>query len=216
MTAGRIYLDSADLGQAAQAACSGVVTGITTNPAIMAAHTSEPLRQLSAVLHAFADGPVFHQLTATDVDGAAAEVAAVQAALGDQATRVVLKLPAQQWWYEVGAGLVADDWRVAFTAVYSPGQAVCAAEIGAGWVIPYVDRSARLLPDAKGVVERLRPFVPDEVVLLAASLKTPMQALDALRDGADAITVTWDVIEALMAHPLTDSAVEEFRLAPGR
>jgi transaldolase len=212
---GRLYLDSADLGLAVRAAGSGVVRGITTNPAIMAAATREPRRRLGELLDAFAVGPVFYQLTARDADEAWPEAAAVREAAGERVDRLVLKLPAQPWWYGPAAAFTNRGWPVAFTAVYAPGQAVCAVEAGAGWLIPYVDRAARLLPQEPGVVETLRPFVPDDVVLLAASLKSADQALAALRAGADAVTTTWDVLAGLMGHPLTESAVEEFRRAVG-
>jgi transaldolase len=207
---GRLHLDSADLAEAADAARSGVVSGITTNPAIMAAATSAPLVRLGELLETFVSGPVFYQLTARDADEAAAEAAAVRSAAAGYVDRVVLKLPAQPWWYGIAAQFVDQGWPVAFTAVYEAGQAICAVETGASWIIPYVDRSSRLRPSESGVVGRLRPFVPDDVVLLAASLKSPAQAVEALHDGADAITTSWHVITGLMEHPLTDSAVEEF------
>lgn len=209
----RLFLDSADLDHAADAARSGVVAGITTNPAIMAASTDDPHARVRELLATFPDGPVFHQLTSGDADQAAAEAAAVRTAAGAHVDRLVLKLPAQPFWYRAASRFTRQGWPVAFTAVYAPGQVVCAVETGAGWIIPYVDRSARLLPDERGVVERLRPFLTDEVVLLAASLKSPDQALGALRVGADAVTTTWDVLGGLMSHPLTDAAIEEFRSA---
>jgi TalC/MipB family fructose-6-phosphate aldolase len=213
---GRLFLDSADLDHAALAAGSGVVAGITTNPAIMAASTNDPHVRVRELLAAIPDGLVFHQLTSTDADQAAAEATAVRTAAGAHVDRLVLKLPAQPFWYSAASSFTKQGWPVAFTAVYAPGQVVCAVEAGAGWIIPYVDRSARLLPDEPGVVERLRPFLPDEVVLLAASLKSPDQALDALRTGADAVTTTWEVLVGLMSHPLTETAIEEFLSATRR
>jgi TalC/MipB family fructose-6-phosphate aldolase len=212
----RLFLDSADLDDAVKAAQSGVVCGITTNPAIMAASTNDPHVRVRELLAAFADGLVFHQLTSTDADQAAAEAAAVRTAVGALVDRLVLKVPAQPFWYRTAADFTKKGWRVAFTAVYAPGQAVCAVEAGAGWIIPYVDRSARLLPEVPGVVESLRLFLPADVVLLAASLKSPDQALDALRAGADAVTTTWEVLTGLMSHHLTETAVEEFLSATRR
>jgi transaldolase len=213
MTHGTLYLDSADLGDAVTATGSGVVSGITTNPSIMAASTDDPVTHLRALLEAFPSGPVFHQLTSGDTDAALAEVETVDEVCGDTAARVVFKLPAQPWLFAVGARLTADGRKVAFTAVYSPGQAVCAREAGARWVIPYVDRAARLDPAAGPVVPRLTPHLGPDMSVLAASIKSPGQALQALSDGAAGVTTAWDVISALMVHPLTDSAVEEFNAA---
>jgi transaldolase len=210
MTYGTLYLDSAALDDAIAAANSGVVTGITTNPAIMAATTDNPVGHLRELLTVFPSGPVFYQLTATHAKTASVEVDTVHQACGPDSARVVFKLPAQPWLFSLGAQLTAEGRNVAFTAVYSPGQVVCAREAGARWVIPYVDRAARLDPGAGPVVPRLVPHLGPDMSLLAASIKSPGQALQALRDGASGVTTTWDVISALMTHPLTDSAVAEF------
>ena len=210
MRLGRLFLDSADLSLAAAAADSGVVWGITTNPAIMHEHRRGP-KHLRALLDAFQDGPVFYQITSDNVRDAWAEVAEIDAAAAADHDRVVLKLPAQPWLYSLGARLAQDGRQVAFTAVYDPGQVVCAVDAGARWIIPYVDRASRLDSDLGPVVPRLAPFVPDDVILLAASIKSASQALCALSDGAHAVTTSWAVIKAMMTHPLTDSAVEEFR-----
>jgi transaldolase len=211
MTHGTLYLDSAGLDDAITAARSGVISGITTNPAIMAAATDDPVTHLRELLKVFPSGPVFHQLTSGDAEAALAEVDQVDRVCGDTAARVVFKLAAQPWLFALGARLAADGRNTAFTAVYSPGQVVCAREAGARWVIPYVDRAARLDPAAGPLVPRLAPHLGPDMSVLAASVKSPGKALQALRDGAAGVTTTWDVISALMVHPLTDSAVAEFR-----
>jgi transaldolase len=211
---GQLFLDSADLETARLAAESGVVSGITTNPTIMASHAGRAdahPEHLHRLLVAFPRGPVFIQLTAGDKRTASDEAAAIVQAAGDDVGRVVLKLPSVPWLFSLGAELVRTAHEVAFTAVYSSGQVVCAVDAGARWVIPYVDRAARLEPDQAPLVTRLAPHVPAGVTMLAASIKSPAQALAALADGAGAVTTSWDVIEALMHHPLTDSAVDGFR-----
>jgi transaldolase len=211
---GHVFLDSADLTAARLASESGVVSGITTNPTIMASQAGRPKahpEHLHQLLEAFPRGPVFIQLTAEDKRTANDEVAAIAQAAGADACRVVLKLPSVPWHFSLGAALVRAGHEVAFTAVYSPGQVICAVDVGARWVIPYVDRAARMDGEQIPLVTRLAPHVPPSVTLLAASIKSPTQALAAISDGAAAVTTSWEVIQALMSHPLTDSAVDSFR-----
>ncbi|MFG1706989.1 transaldolase family protein [Nonomuraea sp. M3C6] len=208
-----LYLDSADLGDARSAAASGIAAGITTNPALMSKVSADHVTHLSALLDAFPAGKVFYQLTATDADQAAQEIAAIDRLGPGDRERVVFKLAAQPWLYAIGAQLSAAGSEVAFTAVYSPGQVLCAAQAGARWVIGYVDRAARLDGADGPLVSRLAPFVPDGMVLLAASIKSTEQAVQAVRDGAGGVTTSWTVLSSLMRHPLTDSAVDEFRAA---
>ncbi len=203
-----ILLDSASLDDAAAAAALGFVRGITTNPALMARETKQPLAHLEQLLQVVAEGPVCYQPTrpgAADMEREAREALALDPA------RVVAKLPATLEAVSLAARLHDEGYRCALTAVYAPAQALLAHEAGCAWVIPYVDRAARhsaghVVEELAAVLERLG----SETRVLAASLKTPVQVTDAVLDGADDITAPLDVIRALPAHPLTESAVREF------
>ncbi len=208
------FLDSAVPQEVEIAAASGVVSGVTTNPAILhkAAPDVEPIAHMLALFDLFPDGPVFFQLHAADTASAEVQVEQLLRALGARQDRLVFKLPAQRDWFSLGAGLAQDGHEVAFTAVYHPGQFLAAAQAGARYVIPYVDRARRLRPGHEDVVAALRAVaVPDTPRILAASIKSVAQAVEAFRNGADAITAPWQVLNGMMQDELTDSAVEEFR-----
>ena len=84
-----LYLDSALISDAEIARDMGWVTGITTNPSLLAKSEHPPeitLKQLSTII----DGEVFYQLTATNLDGMVAEARIAHDILGDQ---TVLKNP---------------------------------------------------------------------------------------------------------------------------
>lgn len=218
MSADVLFLDSADLGDAAVAAASGIVSGITTNPTILRrslADGVDAIAHLEYLLAVFPAGPVFHQLTSGDALLAEGEVAALVERLAPHLDRLVFKLPAQPWLYALGAQLVGRGLRVAYTAVYTPGQVVAARQAGAEWVIPYVDRARRLRPEPGDLLPALRTMAGSATRILAASVKSPDQAVAALASGADAVTAPWEVLHGLMADPLTDSAVAEFAAVTG-
>ncbi len=203
-----ILLDSASVDDAAAAAELGFVHGITTNPALMARETTKPLAHLERLLGAFPTGPVCYQPTRTSCDEMGEETRAA-AALAPG--RVVAKLPATLEGIRLAAALHKEDIRSALTAVYSPAQALLAHEAGCLWVIPYVDRAAR--HSAGAVVIELAAILEQldsSTRVLAASLKTAPQVVEAVLDGAHDITAPLDVIRGLPAHPLTESAVREF------
>ena len=205
-----IYLDSADLDDARRAARLAYVRGITTNPKLMAESGRPPLEQLEALLEAFPAGQVFFQPGSPE--RATTELAEALR-LGGQ--RVVAKLPAQAQMFSLGTDLARDGVTVAYTAVYSPAQALVAASAEATWVIPYVDRAARLRPDSRvvaAIAGALRA-AGSSVRVLAASIKSPEQAVESVMQGADAVTAGLAVLEAMAHDPLTDSAVDEFARA---
>jgi len=203
-----ILLDSASVDDAAAAARLGFVRGITTNPALMARETREPLAHLERLLEAFPTGPVCYQPTLSTPEVMDDEARAAAALAPD---RVVAKLPATLDAITLAAALRADGIRCALTAVYSPAQAMLAHEAGCDWVIPYVDRAAR--HSAGAVVIELAEMLEQldsPTRILAASLKTAPQVVEAVLDGSHDVTAPLDVIRGLPAHPLTESAVREF------
>lgn len=206
-----VLLDSASLDDAAAAADLGFVRGITTNPALMARETKEPLAHLDRLLAVFPAGPVCYQPTRTSYDEMNEEARAAASLAPD---RVIAKLPATLDAIRLAAALAGDGIRFALTAVYSPAQALLAHEVGCVWVIPYVDRAARhsagaVVEEQAAILARLQ----SSTRILAASLKTAPQVVDSIISGAHDVTAPLDVLRALPAHPLTESAVREFAAA---
>jgi len=205
-----ILLDSASVDDAAAAAELGFVHGITTNPALMARETKEPLAHLERLLAALPSGPICYQPTRTSYADMNDETRAVAALAPD---RVVAKLPATLDAIKLAAALTDDGIRCALTAVYSPAQALLAHEVGCAWVIPYVDRAARQSDGGLSVVDSLAAILKrlqSSTRILAASLKSAPQVVDSILHGAHDITAPLDVLVSLPAHPLTESAVREF------
>ncbi len=135
-----ILLDSASLDDAAAAAKLGFVRGITTNPALMARETKEPLAHLARLLEAFPEGPICYQPTRSSYEEMDEQARTASALAPD---RVVAKLPATLEAITLATELLKDGIPSALTAVYSPAQALLAHEAGCTWIIPYVDRAAR-------------------------------------------------------------------------
>lgn len=205
-------LDSAVIADVAAAVDLGFVSGVTTNPTLAAAAGWDaPARRVDALLSAFPDGRVYHQLEAEEEAEAMAEIAEVRAADPD---RVVLKLPATPWHYRLAAALTRDGVAVSMTAVYAQSQLLLAASVGAESVICYVDRAARLQPNGEQLVPRLRAARDaggSSLRIIAASVKSAEQVTRAVLDGADAVTAPLEVLRALGTDPLTERALDGFR-----
>ena len=98
------------------------------------------------------------------------------------------------------------------TAVYSAAQGLLAALAGAKYVAPYVNRVDAQGGDGIRTVQELQTLLdlhaPDSMVL-AASFKTPRQALDCLLAGCEAITLPLDVAQQMLNTPAVESAIEK-------
>ena len=88
-----------------------------------------------------------------------------------------------------------------------------AALAGAKYVAPYVNRVDAQGGDGIRMVQELQSLLEmhaPESKVLAASFKTPRQALDCLLAGCEAITLPLDVAQQMLGTPAVESAIEKF------
>jgi transaldolase len=102
---------------------------------------------------------------------------------------------------------------VAFTAVTSVAQAYCAALIQADYIIPYYNRLARSGVNASERVAQIAKLFQGQQLssrILAASIKSSIEAAEALQAGAHDLTVPAEVLLSLLTDPESERAVEKF------
>lgn len=207
-----LYLDSARVEDARRAFSTGLVKGITTNPSLMA-QTRRPATDVIAELCDLSTGIVFHQLTEGDIAGRRTEAMKMA---GIQPGRVGLKIPCTYENLSLASELVSLGYIVGITAIFSTPQVYLACQAGAHYILPYVNRSTRLLGDGIGLVRQMRAVIDAErsnTEIIAASIKTPEEAISTLLAGAHHLTLPLRIIETMGDHPLSDQTIEEFGLA---
>ena len=104
--------------------------------------------------------------------------------------------------------------RINVTLVFSPAQAILAAEIGAYIVSPFIGRIDDAAADGMHALRQICEIYEVqgyETNVLAASLRHPMHVVDAALAGADIATMPFDVFTKLVKHPLTDLGLERFQ-----
>jgi transaldolase len=206
-----LFLDSAKVEEVRQAVELGFLAGVTTNPTILAKAEGQPkdiIRQICEI----SPGPVFYQVTAKTVAEREREG---REFFSISPEKVVLKIPATIENMVLMAKL-SRDIACAATAVYSGHQTLVACEAGARYVIPYVNRAARLLGDGYKLVAEMAAVVRASgktAEILAASIKSADEATQAVLAGANHLTLPMDILLSLGNHPLSDAAIEEFSRA---
>jgi len=207
-----LYLDSAFPQEARRAFAAGMVSGITTNPSLVT-QTRRPVVDVITDLCEVSKGIVFHQLV-EDTISARKKEAERMAAIWPG--RVGLKIPCTYENLALAARLVSSGHIVGITAIFSAAQVYLACQAGAQYVLPYVNRSTRLLGDGVALVRQMRAVIDaagSTTQIIAASLKTPDEAVATLLAGAHHLTLPLKLIESLGDHPLSDQAIEDFKQA---
>ncbi len=207
-----LFIDSADIEDVRRAFELGFVTGVTTNPALIAKTGRPGLEVLNDLLD-LTNGPVFYQVTAGTLKGRA-EQAREAARLAPR--RVQVKLGATTENISLAAHLSREGILCCVTAISSPAQAYLAALAGATYVAPYVNRLSRQLGNSDGVAvvrQCVEVMKGAPTRLLAASLKSVDEMLAVVLAGAHDITIPLELILKLGDHELSDKAIEEFAAA---
>ena len=202
-----IYIDSAITFEIENARQLGWVKGVTTNPTILARAGDPPEVALRRIF-ALGFDQVFYQLVSNSLENMVVEANAARQILGE---KLVVKIPPSQEGFQF---VVQNhqEFPCCITAIFSPAQAVVACEAGARYLALYINRTTRLLGDGIALVREISDLILGyDTEILAASLKSPDEAISALKAGAHHLALPYDVLMAMPEHPLSAQTIAEFQ-----
>lgn len=205
-----LYLDTSDVDAVKALARVFPLAGVTTNPSIVATGKT-PLDVLLPELYDAMGGKgrLFAQVMATTAEGMVSDARLLRAIIPD----IVVKIPVTSEGLAAIKLLKSEGIPTLGTAVYSAAQGLLAALAGADYVAPYVNRLDAQGGDGIQTVNELQQLLhmhAPHAKVLAASFKTPRQALDCLLVGCESITLPLDVAQQLISSPAVDAAVKKF------
>ena len=205
-----LYLDTADVAEVERLARIFPLAGVTTNPSIIAASKQSIWEVLPRLQKAVGpEGILFAQTLGRDAAGMVEDAKRLSQVIPG----IVVKVPVTAEGLAAIKQLKTLDIPTLGTAVYSASQGLMAALAGAKYVAPYVNRVDAQGGDGIRMVQELQTLLelhaPTSKVL-AASFKTPRQALDCLLAGCEAITLPLDVAQQMINTPAVESAIEKF------
>lgn len=205
-----LYLDTADVTAVKRLARVLPLHGVTTNPSIVAKAGKPIWEVLPALRDALGGtGKLFAQVMANNAEQMVAEAVL----LNQRVCGLVVKIPTTAEGLAAIKQLKSMSIPTLGTAVYGAGQGLLAALAGAEYVAPYVNRLDAQGGDGIEMVHELQQLLTlhaPGAKVLAASFKTPRQALECLLAGCQSITLPVDVAEQFITTPAVQAAVEKF------
>jgi transaldolase len=205
----KLFLDTASIDEIREINRWGVLGGVTTNPSLLERENADPAKVWRQILDEVA-GDVSLEVTAPDAD----EMVDQGTELAAMGSNAVVKVPMTPDGLEAGTRLVAQGIRINVTLVFSPAQAILAAEAGAYIVSPFLGRVDDVASDGMAVLRAICDIYAVQgyqTKVLAASLRHPMHVVDSALAGADIATMPYEVFTKLVKHPLTDLGMERFQ-----
>jgi transaldolase len=204
----RLFLDTANIDEIREINDWGILKGVTTNPTLLAREQGDVEKAWRTILE-LVDGDVSLETTEPEAE-AMYEQGKHFATFADN---VVVKVPMTAAGITAGKHLTDDGIRINVTLVFSPAQAILAAEIPAYIVSPFIGRIDDVASDGMHALRQICEIYEVqgyETNVLAASLRHPMHVVEAAMCGADIATMPYDVFTKLVKHPLTDKGLESF------
>ncbi len=206
----RIFLDTANIEQIKQAAKLGIISGVTTNPSLVAKESTSDYETVTKKICSIIDGPVSVEVISEDAEGMIKE-ARVKAAW---APNVVIKVPITADGLRATAALKKEKIKVNMTLCFSANQALLGALAGAAYVSIFVGRLDDAGQDGMQVVDDTLAILdnyPDlDTEVIAASIRHPLHCTAAALAGAHIATVPYAVLMQMIQHPMTDVGIKKF------
>ena len=204
----KIFIDTANVEEIRQAAALGVLSGVTTNPSLIAKE-GRRFEDVIAEITQLVDGPISAEVISPNAEGMIVEANE----LIKIHPNIVIKIPICKEGLTAVAALKAIGVRTNVTLIFSATQALLAARAGASYVSPFIGRLDDISDDGAELVAEISSIFKKfdiETEIIAASIRGPQDATRAAVAGADIATIPYKVIMQMLCHPLTDKGIEKF------
>jgi transaldolase len=210
----QIYLDTGNIDEITKAAETGLLSGVTTNPTLIAKEGRDfktVINQIVGIMRQHTDDfTVSAEVNSPDWQGMVKE--GLVYAKWDK--HIIIKVPMTR------DGLIAVQEfkkrkiRTNVTLCFSPTQALLAAKAGAFIISPFVGRVDDVSGDGMELITKIKTIYHNygyTTKILVASVRSPAHVRDAALIGADISTIPYKIFEQLFSHPLTDKGIAQFQ-----
>lgn len=207
----KFFIDTANLDEIREAEAMGIISGVTTNPSLIAKEGrdyEETLREIAQIV----DGPISGEVKASTT--LARDMVMEGRVISQIHPNMVVKIPMTQEGLKAVKILASEGIKTNVTLVFSATQAILAARAGATYVSPFLGRLDDISTDGtrliKEVMEIFRLYPDITTKVICASIRHPMHVVECAKTGADIATVPYKVLMQMVLHPLTRTGIEKF------
>ena len=205
----RIFLDTANIDEIRQAAKLGVISGITTNPSLVAKEQRADMKAVVQEIASIIDGPISAEVLSLEPQAMIQEAREVST----WHPNVAVKIPMSEAGLEAISTLSKEGIKTNLTLCFSVNQALLAATAGATFVSPFVGRLDDIGHDGMQIVFEIVEMYEQykmSTQVIAASIRHPLHVVVAAKAGAHIATVPYKVFKQMINHPLTDIGIDRF------
>lgn len=207
----KFFIDTAKVEDIKKANDMGVISGVTTNPSLIAKEGRD-FKEVITEIASIVDGPISGEVkaTTTDAEGMITE--------GREIAKIhknmVVKIPMTIEGLKAVKVLTSEGIKTNVTLIFSATQALLAAKAGASYVSPFLGRLDDISTPGIDLIRTIAEIFKIHGIkaeIIAASVRNPIHVIDCALAGANIATVPYSVIAQMTKHPLTQQGIEKFQ-----
>jgi fructose-6-phosphate aldolase 2 len=188
------------------------IVGVTTNPSLLAHEGKMLSKIIPEILDVIGDRMIHIQTISENAEDILKEAKLYREYFGLK-NNFYAKIPVTREGYRAIHMVKDSGMNVTATAIFTQQQAMMAANAGADFVAPYVNRLDNIVSHGIEVVADIVKGIKMynlNTRVLAASFKNVDQVYRVSLTGCHSVTLSYEVLLALMSHPMTDRGVLDF------
>ncbi len=204
----KLFIDTANVDEIREANALGVICGVTTNPSLIAKE-GKVFKDVVCEITSIVDGPISAEVISLNADKMVEEALE----LAKIHKNIVIKIPMTAEGLKAVKQLSEKGIKTNVTLIFSPAQALLAARAGASYVSPFIGRLNDISSNGNNLIDSIASIFEMHSIkteIIAASIRSPEDVVDAALAGAHISTIPYKVIRQMIEHPLTDSGIERF------
>ncbi len=206
----KLFIDTANVDEIKLANELGVISGVTTNPSLVAKEGRDFVEVVKEITE-IVNGPISAEVISMQAEEMVKEANELYQTINND--NLVIKIPMCAEGLKATKQLTEKGIKTNVTLIFSTAQALLAAEAGATYVSPFVGRLDDIgyegIDLVKDIVEIFRKY-GIKTKIIAASIRSSTHVIEVARAGSDIATVPYKIIESMIRHPLTDNGIQRF------
>lgn len=205
----KFFIDTANIDEIKEIESWGVLSGVTTNPSLIAKEKDVVFEEVIEEITSIVDGSISAEVTSDDSEAMIREGKALHAIHEN----VVVKIPMTIEGLKAIRALEGEGIPTNCTLIFSINQALLALQAGASFISPFIGRLDDIGNDGLDLIKSLADtidFYGYDSEIIAASIRHPLHVQQAAMAGAHIATVPFKVFKQMVSHPLTDKGIEQF------
>ncbi|MED3561667.1 fructose-6-phosphate aldolase [Bacillus xiapuensis] len=205
----KFFIDTANLEEIREVHELGLLSGVTTNPTLVAREGNISFQDRIKEIAELVPGSVSAEVIALDAEGMIREGKELAAI----APNVTIKVPMTPDGLKACHAFSKAGIKTNVTLIFNANQALLAARAGATYVSPFLGRLDDIGQNGLDLISQVAEIFAVhgiESEIIAASIRNPIHVTEAALRGAHIATIPYKVLIDLFKHPLTDKGIEGF------